>query len=382
MSVVLQAQPDAKGEFGSRPLRVAVYLADQNPHRDRSLGITSMTRSLMSDLCTRADLQLTQITSRSSFQVDSTEIQTLQLPFRTDHAVGRLLADSAHKLMVRPNVDLWYYPKGYVGKLPTSMPTIGTMHDTIVQHYADHYPKLRSKRSYNYWIAQTQRSLKQFTRVMTVSQHAAGQLRSFCERYGIQPPRIDVTFEASSWETIRGVEHEKLDQVVHFSSSTPHKRTNRLLLMWKQMQRAGAEHPELILIGKIDSEGQELCRSIKSVRHLPALDTKELQQEVARSRALILPSEIEGFGLPALEAYYVGTPVCYVRETSVAEVVLDPSRRGEFALDDSQSLRTAIDRVLGMSGDEVKEIGDRMYEKFAISKICDRMIDIMRDCVA
>ena len=53
---------------------------------------------------------------------------------------------------------------------------------------------------------------------------------------------------------------------------------------------------------------------------------------------LLLPSEIEGFGLPALEAYYLSTPVVYVRGTAVEEILGERSPGG-FVLESADSVR-------------------------------------------
>ena len=64
----------------------------------------------------------------------------------------------------------------------------------------------------------------------------------------------------------------------------------------------------------------------------PFLEDSALLSAYLKARALILPSEIEGFGLPALEAYYLGTPVCFVkalRWRKSSDVVTD---KGGFSL--------------------------------------------------
>ncbi len=363
-------------------LRVAVYLADQNPHRDRSIGITSMTQSLLGKLAKRDDLLITQIISRSSHAERCDAIETRMLPFRTDRAFGRLIADGFHSWLVRPHVDLWYYPKGYVSRIAkNSTPSIGTMHDTIVQHYADHYPGSRSRRAFGYWLGQTKRSLSRHACVMTVSQHAARQLTGFCERYGIDPPPIKVTYEGTEWESYRGGAHEKSDFVLHLASVLPHKQTNNLLRMWSQLQRQGVDLPKLLLVGNIDPEGQQLLQSLANVSQQPPVSHQELRNVMSSARAILLPSEIEGFGLPALEGYYVGTPVCYVRDTSVAEVVQDAQQHGAFDLNDAASLRTALDNVLKLSRDEITRISNAMYDLFSTERVTERVIRVMRDCV-
>ena len=279
------------------PLSIAIYLADQNPRRDRSQGITSMTQSLLQHFAQRDDLQITQVVSKSSFREDLAADHTKKLPFRTDNPVGRLIADKGHSILVRPDVDLWYYPKGYVSHFcQPSVPKVGTMHDTIVQYYADHYPETRSPRAFEYWIDSTRRSLQSFDRVLTISQAAADQLRKFCERHGINTPSIDITYEGSSWETRRGDTFQKQGDAVHLASPAPHKGTNRLLSHWKVLQDRAVTLPKLTLVGKLDDQGKQIVDRLRGIQCKPPQDVSELQETVGRAAALLLPSEIEGFG--------------------------------------------------------------------------------------
>ena len=364
------------------PIRVAVYLADQNPHRDRSQGITSMTRTLMDDFSQRDDLQLTQITSLSSHHQDQSTITTHRLPVRTDRTLGRLLCDGFHPWMARPDVDLWYYPKGYVSRWSKPhRPSVGTMHDTIVQYYADHYPDTRSTRAFGYWIELTKRSLRELSLVLTISEHAAGQLREFCDRYNIPTPPIEITYEGSSWEAIRDRDFEKQDYVTHLASPAPHKGTNRLLKFWQTLQDRGRDLPPLNLIGNLDDAGEQLASNLRGLIRGGPQSTETLQRTISGAMALLLPSEIEGFGLPALEAYYVKTPTCYVRGTSVAEVVDQRGRAGEFDLADVDDFERSLDWALSVNADTVASIGNAMHDQFANAVISQRIFDAFKQLV-
>ncbi len=359
-----------------RPIRVAVYLADQNPHRDRSLGITSMTRSLLDELGQRDNVQLTILTSSSSFGSTGRQELKCRLPFRTDRPFGRLVCDSMHPLFLRPQCDLWYYPKGYLSLLSRpSVPVVGTMHDAIIQHYADHYPQSRSARQFRYWIRVMKNSLVRLDSVMTVSENAKGQLEEFCIRQGIKPPPIHVTYESSSWEKYLGQKAAKGRAVVHLASTSPHKQTNRMLEIWRELGRLRYDLPPLRLIGRLDEHGKQLMGELKHVELSPPLDEAELVNTVQSSLALLLPSEIEGFGLPALEAYYVGTPVCYVAGTSVEEVVTKAGNFGAFELSDPASLYRALLAALNQTPDQVSSIGNLLYSRFSNARFADRVIE-------
>ena len=108
----------------------------------------------------------------------------------------------------------------------------------------------------------------------------------------------------------------------------------------------------------------------------PFLEDQALQAAYRGARALILPSEIEGFGLPALEAYYLGTPVCFVKDTSVEEVLAVATGKGSFRLDSPDSLFSALEEVMAMTADEIRACGLKLRGTYASDKVCERMVKV------
>ena len=104
-----------------------------------------------------------------------------------------------------------------------------------------------------------------------------------------------------------------------------------------------------------------------------------LQAAYQHARALILPSEIEGFGLPALEAYYLGTPVCFVKGTSVEEVLGVATDRGGFSLDDPESLFSALEDVMAMPAEQVHACGLKLRQTYAAENVAERMLKVFEE---
>ena len=113
--------------------------------------------------------------------------------------------------------------------------------------------------------------------------------------------------------------------------------------------------------------------------HLPFLEDRALVSQFTGARALIFPSEVEGFGLPAIEAYYLGTPVCFTRKTSIEEVLSPATDRGGLSLEEPESLWAALDDVLAMSADEIRECGLRLREVYDSKKVVERMTSVFRE---
>lgn len=96
-------------------------------------------------------------------------------------------------------------------------------------------------------------------------------------------------------------------------------RKNHLLLLevWKRLhRRLGTATPHLVIAGAMGWQGRHIAdrlrRSGELGRHLHlvnGLSTPALKRLISGARALLMPSFIEGFGLPVVEAAAVGTPV-------------------------------------------------------------------------
>jgi glycosyltransferase involved in cell wall biosynthesis len=259
-----------------------------------------------------------------------------------------------------------------------------TIHDTIIQYDEDHYPEWRHPWEYAYWSKMLKHTLLNADRIMTVSESSKDQIERFMARHSIRSKPIIVTYEPCLYESLeQPVEPHKENYVIHLASSEPHKRTAHLIRWWHEAEMMGRELPTLHLIGSVPEEVVSLLADSHSIVRRAFLSESALQAVYLEARALILPSEIEGFGLPALEAYYLGTPVCYVKGTSVEEVLKVATSHGGFTLDDSESLFSAVSQVMSMTPQEVRECGLKLREVYAAEKVIERMMAVfqqVRNC--
>jgi glycosyltransferase involved in cell wall biosynthesis len=97
---------------------------------------------------------------------------------------------------------------------------------------------------------------------------------------------------------------------------------------------------------------------------------------IAGARALVAPSITEGFGLPALEAMSLGTPVI----ASTAGALLEVCGAAAIYVEpyDTAALRHAIDRVAGMSKPEFAELKSKSTAQaagFSFETYCSRLRD-------
>ena len=108
----------------------------------------------------------------------------------------------------------------------------------------------------------------------------------------------------------------------------------------------------------------------------------EFVEAVQKARALVFPSEIEGFGLPAIESYFLGTPACVARGTAMDEILEVATPRGRFDLGDDDSFESALNEVLTMSSDEVCAAGDQLRNSYSREQFANSVTDAFECALA
>jgi glycosyltransferase involved in cell wall biosynthesis len=295
-----------------------------------------------------------------------------KLPWRTDKGKAqRIITDNLHPAFLRSiKPDVWLYPKGYISYISKpNEPVVSIIHDTLLQHLADKYPDSRSKMDFNYWLGLLKASIIKSDQILTVSQSARQQIIDFCERYSITLPDIYVTYEASDFEDLNpGKAHQKGNYALHLASEHPYKKTLHLLKFWGQLLADKKDLPVLHLVGNFTPEVKRMASSLKGVVMRPRMEFNTFVEEIRNARALIFPSEFEGFGLPAIEAYFLNTPVCYVEGTSVAEILSHGTQAGMFSLENIDSFTQALDEVLNLRPEEIVKINLNLRNRYSKKK--------------
>jgi glycosyltransferase involved in cell wall biosynthesis len=339
-----------------------------------------MSQVVLEALSKSGRVKLEAVVSKTSQQPPEIICKTHTLPWGTRRKTVRLLTDHLHPFFAKPaEADaIHYFPKGYLPIFENwCRPSVVTIHDTIIQYDEDHYPQWRKPWEYAYWSLMLKHTLRNADRIMTVSESSKKQILTFMERHAIRPKEITVTYEPCLYESIpQPLDPAKGDFVIHLASCEPHKRTAHLIRWWGGAEKAGRDLPMLYLIGNVPPDVMSLIKDSKRMIIRPFLADEELREAYHAAKALILSSEIEGFGLPALEAYYLGTPVCFVRGTSVEEILGVATHKGGFDLVESSSLFGALGEVLAMSPEEVRQCGLKLRETYAAEKVAARMMKV------
>ena len=232
----------------------------------------------------------------------------------------------------RDRPDVFWSPSVYTYfPLPPGQTSLVTVHDTITERFPD--LTMPSRRARLFWKAKVQLAIWQATLVLTVSEFAAREIETIL---GVPRDRLRIAGEAAA-RTFQPSAHDEVAAAAraagipsgapwftYVGGFTPHKHVDRIVrahaaLVRDAMQR-GAAIPHLALVGTTSAdnfhgvgagihEAIAECGTSEFVKWTGYLPDTELRHLLTGTRALLLPSENEGFGLPAVEAAACGAPV-------------------------------------------------------------------------
>ena len=279
------------------------------------------------------------------------------------------------RLPERPDLAHWTYP------LPVHLPktpNIYTMHDLVPLRLP--YTTLDNKRRY----LRLMRLLgEQADHIVTVSESSK---RDIVDLIGIPEEKITNTYQsvdipaklrdkpedqvAREVEGVTGFGYR--EYFLFWGSLEPKKNLNRLIEAYMASgvstplviigAQAWKAEKELALLNEGDPEKgivssmERLRGARKRIVRLDYAPFGMLVSLIRGAKAALFPSLYEGFGLPALEAMLLGTPVICSNTSSLPEVVGDAARMVDPY--DAQAMTVAI-RELDADGDLRAELARR-----------------------
>lgn len=266
------------------------------------------------------------------------------------------------RAVAREPLDVFFSPSVYTYfPLPPGLPALVTVHDAI----AERFPKLTlpTPQARLFWRAKVKLAIWQARLVLTVSDYSSLELQRVLK---VPRSRLRVSLEApaaayrpsSTAEIAAAARHAGLPAdarwFVYVGGFNPHKRVDLLVRAHGELAREMEQPPHLVLVGAPDRDG--FHKDVDSIRreieragtselvHWPGfLPDEELRHIHSGALALVLPSESEGFGLPAVEAAACGTAVIATTESPLPQLL---AGGGVFVRPgDANALAAALKRV-------------------------------------
>lgn len=161
-------------------------------------------------------------------------------------------------------------------------------------------------------------ALRHATRILVNSHYTAEQLTTFAAAEGFLPPPIHVAHLGLEpiFHRTAATDPAK-PYFVHVGTIEARKNLAFLLAVWRRLDETGhGEVPQLVLVGRYGWENEAVLDYLERspglqalVHHVTDLPDNALVRLMTGARAVLAPSSVEGFDLPALEACAVGAPL-------------------------------------------------------------------------
>ena len=164
------------------------------------------------------------------------------------------------------------------------------------------------------------------------------------------------------------------DYIVCLGNLKKYKGVKSLIAAFQLLKAKGDFNCRLIIIGRIDARTQddELIRMVNSnhadIQFVTDADNKQVYKLLAGAKALVSPSHYEGFGIPPLEAMYLGTPAIISDIPTYREIYHDTPVIF-FKTGDVQDLAKKLQQISSDRCDVEKVVNERYNFKSTAQQV-------------
>jgi glycosyltransferase involved in cell wall biosynthesis len=261
-------------------------------------------------------------------------------------------------------------------------PFVITIHDLIIDHYptgiASSLPMPVYYAKYYAYKKIIRSSVGNAQKIIVPSQATAGELIS---HYRAKKEKIEVIYEGFDPLISENSFKEKLvskNYILYVGNAYPHKNLKNLLEAYEVIREK--IDVELVCIGRDDFFYKRLEKDQKGVHFLHSIDDSTLFSYYTNAKLLVMPSLMEGFGLPILEAMSLSCPVVCSDTPALREV------GGDACLYfDPENTKDIVKNVLRVLTDEdirksLIKRGILQSKKFSWQECVDKTLKLYESC--
>jgi len=266
-----------------------------------------------------------------------------------------------------------------------------TVHDLIMNHfstgYASSLPLPLYKLKFIFYRLIMQIALKKSAKIIAVSKATKQEI---IDHYSMPDSQISVIYEASEiTHKTEDISQNNLSDKKYFlyvGNAYPHKNLETVVSAFKKISD-NYVNVQLILVGGRDYFYTRLLnkimeQKISNIILRVSVSDNELIYLYKNAVGLIVPSFMEGFGLPAVEAMTLGCPVIASKISSLLEICGQAATY--FNPLDSDELRKIIIQYLENADPKVRteqiQLGFEQVKKYTWRKAAEKTLEIYESC--
>lgn len=278
----------------------------------------------------------------------------------------------------------------YKGPLFSPCPTVITIHDLLFIRY----PGCRRPWFDKRMTLMAKLYASRATAIITDSEYSKRAILSLlhvpAEKVRVIPIAPDPVFRPIASTDAALLKYGLVNPyLLYVGNFKPHKNLHRLLHSYAALERGLRAGVPLVLAGMDEEHRPPLLRLAGTlgiadqVKFPGMIDDHDLPALYSGAAALVLPSLVEGFGLPALEAMCCGTPVVASNRAAIPEVVGEAGIL--FDPEDVPSMARAMTQVLtdAQLRERLRQQGLARAAEFTPERTTDQILSLLKDlCLA
>jgi glycosyltransferase involved in cell wall biosynthesis len=292
------------------------------------------------------------------------------------------------KILQKDRLDLVHFPYFSV-PIFYNRPYVITIHDLILHHFptgeASTLPLPIYRIKHAAYMTIIQKAAQNAKKVIAVSKATKEEI---IDHLKIPAEKVDVIYEGVDKSlTVDKIHSKKSNDILHVGNLYPHKNMDRLLAAMQILVEKKIDM-RLLIVGRKDYFYKKFSDKVKAnglddlIIFKGEVSDKELSELYQSVAATIVPSLMEGFGLPALEAMANRCLILSSDIPSLKEVCKDAAIYFEPL--DAKDIAQKITDTLEMSESDKKkktEVGYNRAQQFTWEKMGNETRKVYESCV-